>query len=382
MKNIALLTLLLAMTGFSCNSIINRIFGDKTPHEQYAKHLDNNGLEKTPEGRAWLAASQKALDNPQPVAVPYAQQGHFPLDKPRALGLQFKARHGERLMFSLTKKGPGPLALFADIFKEGANADAPLLSADTTQTTFSFDADETGMYVLRLQPQLYQGGSYNLSVSVGPSLSFPVSGGKAKAGSFWGDARDGGKRRHEGIDIFAPKGTPAVAALDGYITGVRDGGIGGKTLWLRPEGKNFYLYYAHLDEQLVQEGQVIKQGDVIGRVGNTGNAKYTPAHLHFGVYTYSGPVDPLPFVSRSMKKAAAVPAKNLEVALKLTKAQKSPAGILVQANTMLTPLAVTPKGYIAELPSGDLIQAPFAAVKTVARPDAVALITTQTTTSL
>jgi murein DD-endopeptidase MepM/ murein hydrolase activator NlpD len=64
-------------------------------------------------------------------------------------------------------------------------------------------------------------GEYTLSVSVGPSLGFPVSGNKASIGSFWGDNRDGGKRSHEGVDIFAAKLTPAIAAADGVVTGVR-----------------------------------------------------------------------------------------------------------------------------------------------------------------
>lgn len=372
MKNIACLTLLVALCGFSCSSTIHNLFDAKTPHEKYADKLDGNGLEKTPEGRAWLAASEKALFDPQPVSLPYRLQGYFPLDKARALGLQFTARQGERITFNLIKKGTVPLVLFADVFKQSEGTGSPLLSADTAGTQFSFDADETGTFVLRLQPQLYQGGEYSLSVSVGPSLTFPVSGGKAKAGSFWGASRDGGKRRHEGIDIFAPKLTPAVAAADGYITGVRDGGIGGKTVWLRPDGKNVFLYYAHLDKQLVQEGQVVKKGEAVGLVGNTGNARYTPSHLHFGVYTFNGPVDPLPFVNQSVKTAPAVGAKNLAVTLKLTKAQKNRAGTVIKPNTVLVPLAVTSKGYIAELPDGGLMQTPFTAVTTIRQAGAVA----------
>ncbi|MDQ3847135.1 MAG: M23 family metallopeptidase, partial [Bacteroidota bacterium] len=149
------------------------------------------------------------------------------------------------------------------------------------------------------------------------------------------------------------------------ISGVREGGIGGKTVWLKLNNKSVFLYYAHLDKQLVQEGQFVKKGDVVGLVGNTGNAQYTPSHLHFGVYTFAGPVDPLPFVNRTVKTAPAVPDKNLTGTLKLTKAQKTKEGILVKANTLLVPLAVTIKGYIAELPDGDLIQAPFTSVQAV-----------------
>jgi murein DD-endopeptidase MepM/ murein hydrolase activator NlpD len=363
--------LLIALGGSSCNSTIHKIldvFDNKTPHEQYAEKLEDKHLDDTPEGRQWVAASKKALEAPQTVQLPYRQNGYFHTDKPRALGLEFQAKYGERITFNLTKKGGEQFVIYADLFKQGGGTPAHLLSADTTKAEFSFDVDETGTYILRLQPELYRTGEYSLSVSEGPSLGFPVAYAKANIGSFWGDNRDAGKRKHEGVDIFAPKLTPAVAAADGNITGVREGGIGGKTVWLKPNDKNVYLYYAHLDKQLVQEGQSVKKGDVVGLVGNTGNAKFTPSHLHFGVYTISGAVNPLPFVNRTVKTAPAVPTRSLTGILKVIKAQKLEDGTLVKAATELVPLAVTAKGYIAELPDGNLIQTPFAAVKAVPLP--------------
>ncbi|HEV7333304.1 MAG TPA: M23 family metallopeptidase [Flavisolibacter sp.] len=376
MKKIPFLFLLVALYSFSCGSSIRNIFGTTTPHEEYAEKLDNRGLDKTPEGRAWLAASEAALKRPFTVSLPYRQQGFFHADKPRALGLQFTAKRGERLTFTLTRKGER-LPIYADLFKAGETSSS-LLSMDTSTASFSFDAGEAGDYVLRLQPELFHSVGYSLSVSVGPSLDFPVSG-KANIGSIWGDARDGGKRSHEGIDIFAPKLTPAVAAADGFITGVREGGIGGKVVWLRPEGKNYTLYYAHLDQQLVQEGQRVKKGDVVGLVGNTGNARTTPPHLHFGIYGYGGAIDPLPFVNRKIKSAPAVADKKLTTQLKLKKAQKRADGSTITAATYLVPLATTVKGYLAEAPDGSLLQVPFSAVQvtaeTVKKQDAVATTT-------
>jgi len=221
--------------------------------------------------------------------------------------------------------------------------------------------------VLCLQPELERTGQYSLSIAVGPSLGFPVSGTKAKAGSFWGASRDGGKRNHEGVDIFAPKGTPAVASEEGMITSVREGGIGGKVVWLRPTGKNYTLYYAHLDQQLVQPGQMVKKGDVIGTVGNTGNARTTPAHLHFGIYTFGGAVDPYPFINKAVKTAPAVPEKSLTHYLKLTKSQKVGTQTIT-ANALVVPLAVTAKGYISESPEGQIFLTPFTAVKSTGQP--------------
>ncbi|HTM92620.1 MAG TPA: M23 family metallopeptidase, partial [Flavisolibacter sp.] len=316
----------------------------------------------TPEGRAWLAASKKALEAPQAIQLPYRQTGYFQSDKPRSLGLKFRAKQGERLTFTLNKKLTG-LVIYSDLFKANS-VDAAVLSADTSSSQFSFDVEETGEYVLRLQPQLFRSVEYNLAISIGPSLGFPVSNNKASIGSFWGDGRDGGKRSHEGIDIFAPKHSPAIAAADGYVTGVKEGGIGGKTVWLRPEGKNYTLYYAHLDKQLVREGQFVKEGETIGLIGNTGNAQYTPSHLHFGVYTYGGAIDPLPFVNKIIKTAPEVPSKSLAVSIKLIKAKKT-GDDLIKANTILTPVAVTSKAYIAETQEGKMIQIPFGEVKVI-----------------
>lgn len=214
MQNISILLLLISLSSFSCNTTLPGLFDKKTPHEEYAEKLDDRGLDETPEGRAWLAASTAALSSPVQVSLPYRQQGFFQPDKPRAMALQFSAKAGEQLNFTLTRKSGSTLPVYADLFRQGERS-SPILSVDTSRTTFSFEVAETGDYLLRLQPELFRTGEYSLSVSVSPSLGFPVSGKKASIGSFWGDDRDGGKRRHEGIDIFAPKLTPAVAAARG-----------------------------------------------------------------------------------------------------------------------------------------------------------------------
>ena len=162
---------------------------------------------------------------------------------------------------------------------------------------------------------------------ISKTLAFPVSG-RSKIGSFWGDKRDGGKRTHEGIDIFARKGTPVVALCDGIIVCSANTPRGGKNLWLQSFKYPWRAYYAHLDQKKVSEGQVVKKGQVIGTVGNTGNAKYTPAHLHFGIYKILGGAEnPLPWVKYSKKttvtaKTAVV--KKTPPATKTTVTKKAP----------------------------------------------------------
>lgn len=141
--------------------------------------------------------------------------------------------------------------------------------------------------------------------TVAKELVFPISG-KSNIGSYWGDSRDGGARRHEGIDIFAAKGTAVVAVADGYVVEVTEDGIGGKSVTIQSDDYSWRSYYAHLDVQKVTAGQIVKKGQLIGTVGNTGNARTTPAHLHFGIYDGNSALDPLPYVKTSPKISAPV----------------------------------------------------------------------------
>lgn len=152
--------------------------------------------------------------------------------------------------------------------------------------------------------------------AIARELIFPVSG-KSNIGSYWGDTRDGGARSHEGIDIFSPKGSAVVAVTDGYVLEVTEDGIGGKSVTIQSDDYSWRSYYAHLDEQKVVRGQVVTKGQLIGTVGNTGNAKTTPAHLHFGIYDGSTAMDPLPYVKTSPKIAA--PVKSGPVVYKQTR---------------------------------------------------------------
>ena len=112
----------------------------------------------------------------------------------------------------------------------------------------------------------------------------------------FGEPRSG-HRSHAGIDIFAHRGTPVVAAAEGVVVriGTTDR-LGGNTVWVAGKPSTLY-YYAHLDhfQKGLRVGDHVEQGDVVGFVGNTGNARTTPAHLHFGMYPLARafwPVDP------------------------------------------------------------------------------------------
>lgn len=124
------------------------------------------------------------------------------------------------------------------------------------------------------------------------ALSMPVSGISAsRIADTWGAARSGG-RRHEGIDIFAPRGTPVLASTEGVVTRIGTNNLGGNVVWVMGAGRQMH-YYAHLDGYAdIRRGQLVFPGDVLGFVGNTGNARGTPPHLHYGIYGNSGALNP------------------------------------------------------------------------------------------
>ena len=116
----------------------------------------------------------------------------------------------------------------------------------------------------------------------------------------WHDPRDGGSRVHKGIDIFAPRGTAVVAAADGILSYIGDQPKGGHCLWLATEAGTAF-YYAHLDRWApgLYEGMEVQAGDLLGFVGNTGNAKHTPSHLHFGINQNDEMVNPYPLLAHA-----------------------------------------------------------------------------------
>ena len=105
-------------------------------------------------------------------------------------------------------------------------------------------------------------------------------------------------RRHEGQDIFAPKGTPILSATNGYIYKIGENNLGGQTVSVISSGGRVY-YYAHLDSYAkgIEVGDRVTTRTVLGYVGTTGNAQGTPPHLHFGIYTWTGAINPLPLLT-------------------------------------------------------------------------------------
>ena len=109
--------------------------------------------------------------------------------------------------------------------------------------------------------------------------------------------------KHRGVDIFAKKGTKINSATNGIVIFTGELSEGGKVVTVLSWRLKFY-YYAHLNEILTTKGSIISQGDLIGTVGNTGNAKTTPAHLHFSIshfVPWKKYLDPVPILNATFK---------------------------------------------------------------------------------
>ena len=129
------------------------------------------------------------------------------------------------------------------------------------------------------------------------ALPSPVEGVAARRIADTFGARRGRDRTHAGVDIFAPRGTPVRSTTRGLVVSVRDGGLGGKQVWVIGPALERH-YYAHLQDWAdgLRAGRVVDTGDLLGRVGDSGNARGTPPHLHYGIYGREGAHDPLPLL--------------------------------------------------------------------------------------
>ena len=139
-----------------------------------------------------------------------------------------------------------------------------------------------------------------------PRYVFPIVGNVSYGDTYGGFRGDVPGNWHHGDDIFAPVGTPVVAVADGTLNRVGWQRLGGWRLWVRDRYRNQF-YYAHLSgySPLALHSRRVKAGDVIGFIGNTGDAFTTPPHLHFEIHPvsllhleYDGAVNPTSYLGR------------------------------------------------------------------------------------
>lgn len=248
--------------------------------------------------RAWEQASRGALRSARAIAPSHRERVIFRDGKAEAAAYRLSLVRGQSVRVSVTRVRGAP-DVFTDMFHHAAGGVfRPVHWDGRSGGSSTFIARADGEYVLRVQPRIGAGGAYDLTVQSNVALVFPVAGaGVSAIGGVFGDPRDNGARAHEGVDIFAPRGAPVVAVADGVIEVARNTPTGGLVIWQADAASALTYYYAHLDQLLVREGTFARAGEVIGTVGNTGNARAAPPHLHFAVYRPGRiPLDPAPLL--------------------------------------------------------------------------------------
>ncbi len=289
------LALLVTALFFACTQEekVPEPFRPRNDHEAYQHSLEQANLLSTALGTEWQKWSQTSLEKPVKVKAPYQEAFYLAPDEAVAMGYHFEAKRGQKIQISFSTESEVDTKVFVDLFRvDESNGFRHVATADKENLILGFEPRNDAAYVLRFQPELLRGGNFKVTIENVPTLQFPVTGKTASAiQSVWGDERDGGRRRHEGVDIFAKRGTYIVAPTKGYISFVGVRGIGGKVVWLKDQKRSQSLYFAHLDKLIAKQGTYVEPGDTLGTVGNTGNARTTPPHLHFGVYK-NGAVNP------------------------------------------------------------------------------------------
>ena len=310
MRRLAVLIVLLAAAAWSAREVgilpFSIALPVTSPHVAYRHSLERSGLSTTPLGKQWVKAGDDALSAPLTVSLPARRSLSVAAEAPSAWAFRVSLKRGQRMeIVASISDDAVPAQAFVDLFAAGDGGVPEHARGAIGSGALEADADRD--VIVRVQPELLRGGMLDVTLRAVPALAFPVAGVNPRAlQSIFGDPRDAGRRQHEGVDIFARRGANVLSASDGLVIRVAETGRGGRVVWVWDMSRSLRLYYAHLDTQLVSTGQRVKVGDVIGTVGNTGNARTTPPHLHFGIYEHGrGAIDPYWFVAPPRATAVA-----------------------------------------------------------------------------
>jgi len=300
-------------------------------HDAYRHSLDQAGLAETALGRDWIAASKKALNAPITISTPFEEIFYLDPAEAFAVGYRFDVIRGHRIEVDVDVQGLETGRLFIDLFRvRGVSSEkwGRVASADTEENRLEFEPRRNAQYVVRLQTELLRGGRCRVTIRNVAALVFPVAGYDSRSiGSGFGASRDGGRRRHHGVDVFAPRHTSVIAASRAYVVYVGDDPTGGRVIWLKDSKRSLHIYYAHLQKYDVKRHTWVESGQVIGTVGNTGNARTTPPHLHFGTYEIGyGPIDPIDYITQHKGEILPLTA-DLDALGHWMRAQESPLNV-------------------------------------------------------
>jgi len=305
-------SILLLILSISCKQEqVSKEFKPTNAHELYIYSLEQANLQNSVLYKRFEQASVDALTKALLIPIPYSEIFYIDHTNPDAYGYRFSLKKGQKLNVKAELLANDSLGLFIDVFriKDTANTSWYKVSSSSEDSLYlEFVVRRNAEYILRIQPELLCDVQCKVEIEIESSMHFPVLGlNKNSIQSFFGDPRDGGKRDHHGVDIFAARNTDVITSADGYITRTGNSKIGGKYVWTYYPSLRINCYYAHLETISIKNRQKVKAGTKIGTVGNSGNAKYTPPHLHFGIYQSGlGPVDPYYFIATDNLKSGKI----------------------------------------------------------------------------
>ena len=216
-----------------------------------------------------------------------------------ALGINFYFGMGPRQPVAVVPIQPSVVAPALPCIPDAA-VGKPESSAD------EMSAREPATAAPPLAPVSAAAPASEAAVPIADQLLIPVAGIPASAlRDTFNEAR-GSERRHEAIDLLAPKGTQVFAVADGTIAKLFNSKQGGLTVYQFDTSERFAYYYAHLDRYApdVKEGMTLKRGDLVGYVGTSGNADPQTPHLHFATFALGpekqwwkgSPINPYPLL--------------------------------------------------------------------------------------
>ena len=278
-----------------------------SPHDSYYSALLRENLRAAAE--QWRMEAEQSLAAPLSISLPYSEHRLLETDYLQPITFAVDRKTDELIHVAIFPSINTRAEVFVDVFYVADTSTKPtrIDSMSANEQQLQVVAERAGQYLVRIQPSHIAQGLIDIAITSPLRYGFPVDTERENTvQSLFGVDRDGGARRHEGIDIFAPRGTPVIAAEAGFVTRVGDTARGGKNVWVRGDQRSFY--YAHLDSIAVSTRDRIARGEVLGTVGNTGNAVTTNPHLHFGIYKFAqGAVDPLPLVGRKKSVSTYTP---------------------------------------------------------------------------
>jgi peptidoglycan LD-endopeptidase LytH len=365
-----LLLLIPLLTLVACESArsLRQAVRGATPHERYVDALRDAGLHESALGQRWIEAGERALLVRGAAPLPLHEISLVSAEEPAAVAHRFRVPRGQRVHIAVAVHAAESARVFLDLFEQPADTtERPrrVMAADDGELALEYEPRRDAELILRVQPELLRTVRIVVDIRTDATLAFPVHGRDMRAvGSRFGSARDGGRREHHGIDIFAPRGTPVLAASDGIVRRVGSNRLGGNVIWLTDSERGLSHYYAHLDTQLVAAGARVRVGDTLGLVGNTGNARTTPPHLHYGLYAgRGGPVDPWNFLYRSSATPARLTAdtsalggwwrsRSQQVNLREAPSETAPLAARLSQHTPLRVVGATGAWLRVELPDG------------------------------